>query len=131
MKRKCEIYTMEDAIEVDKNNGTHVLYYLFDEYEIHLNTIAPYSKQEWHYHSQIEEIILIQTGVLTCYEKYNDKILRKDIYENELICVNQSIHTFANETNQEVKMIVFRLVLDGYSKREIFKNDKKIVEEKI
>lgn len=77
------------------------------------------------------QLLLIQTGILTCYEKYNDNILRKDIYENELICVNHSIHTFANETNQEVKMIVFCLVIDGHSKREIFKNDKKVVEEKI
>lgn len=33
-----------DAIHIDKDNGTSVDYYLFDEYEIHFNLIAPHTK---------------------------------------------------------------------------------------
>ncbi|MFQ8732862.1 MAG: hypothetical protein ACLSAC_21940 [Enterocloster bolteae] len=32
---------MEDAITVQKPNGTHVNYHIFEESEIHLNRITP------------------------------------------------------------------------------------------
>ena len=57
---------MEDAITVDKPNGTHVSYHIFEESEIHLNRITPASTQEWHYHTLIDECLLITMGVLTC-----------------------------------------------------------------
>ena len=34
---------MEDAITVQKPNGTHVSYHIFEESEIHLNRITPVS----------------------------------------------------------------------------------------
>ena len=57
---------MEDAITVQKPNGTHVNYHIFEESEIHLNRITPGSVQEWHYHTLIDECLLITKGVLTC-----------------------------------------------------------------
>ena len=36
---------MEDAITVQKPNGTHVSYHIFEESEIHLNRITPGSVQ--------------------------------------------------------------------------------------
>ena len=50
---------MEDAITVQKPNGTHVSYHIFEESEIHLNRITPGSVQEWHYHTRIDECLLI------------------------------------------------------------------------
>lgn len=59
-----EFYKITDSIEVHKKNGTDVNYFIFPEFEIHLNRIAPHTIQEWHYHSQIEETLLITKGVL-------------------------------------------------------------------
>lgn len=68
-----EIYTLQDSIHVKKENQTEVNYYIFDEFEIHLNKIAPHSSQGWHYHSQIEECMLITHGTLTCLWIENNK----------------------------------------------------------
>ena len=40
-----EIYSRADAIHVEKDNGTSVDYFLFDEYEGHLNAIRPHTVQ--------------------------------------------------------------------------------------
>lgn len=60
-----EFLGQDDSINVNKDNGTSVSYFIFNEYEIHINKIAPYSVQEWHFHSKIEETILIIKGELT------------------------------------------------------------------
>ncbi len=120
--------TENDAINVHKNNGTEVSYYIFNEYEIHLNTIPPKSIQEWHYHLRIEETLLITKGQLTCRWLEDGKEKSKKINRNELVKVGNSIHTFENETDEEVDFIVFRFVPEGIDKREIIKNDKIIVE---
>ena len=52
----------KDVIHVDKTNGTSVNYYIFPEYEVHTNCIAPHSVQEWHYHEKISETLLITKG---------------------------------------------------------------------
>lgn len=50
-----EFLRENDAITIHKDNGTDVSYYIFNEFEIHMNKISPKSIQEWHYHSKIEE----------------------------------------------------------------------------
>lgn len=58
-----------------------------------------------------------------------DKEVQKYIvHEGDIVCVKQSIHTFANESDEVVKFTVFRLVLDGKDQREMIKNDKRVVE---
>lgn len=37
-----EIYDTADSIYVEKENHTKVNYFIFDEYEIHLNTLPPH-----------------------------------------------------------------------------------------
>ena len=59
-------HSKKDAIHADKPNGTSVDYYIFPEYEVHTNCIAPYSIQEWHYHEKIIETLLITKGKLLC-----------------------------------------------------------------
>lgn len=44
--RGMKFYSDKDAIQVHKENGTDVSYFIFDEYEIHLNRIASGSVQE-------------------------------------------------------------------------------------
>lgn len=49
----------DQAIHVDKTNGTEVDYYLLDDAEIHYNKINPHTLQEWHRHHRILENIFI------------------------------------------------------------------------
>lgn len=123
-----EIKTLVDAIHVKKEDGTKVNYYLFDEYEIHLNTVPANTKQVWHYHQNIEEVILITKGELDVYYIENNHKIRQTVKENQLVLVKDSIHTFINNSDQDCLFVVFRLVLDGINKRELIKKDKIIVD---
>lgn len=122
-----EFLGKDDAINIHKDNGTDVSYYIFNEFEIHMNTISPKSIQEWHYHSKIEETLMITKGELTCRWLEGDKERSRKIALNEIVRVGSSTHTFENETEEEVEFIVFRFVPEGMDKREIIKNDKVIV----
>lgn len=117
----------DDAIIVNKKDGTHVAYYLFDEYEVHLNSLPPQTEQVWHFHQAIEEVILIIEGEIEIHYLDNDKRMRQRVQPNDLILVKDSIHTLINRSTKECKFVVFRLVLDGKNKRDLIKNDKKVV----
>lgn len=123
-----EFLGSNDSINIDKENGTKVRYFIFDEYEIHINEIAPYSTQEWHFHSKIEETILIIKGELTCKWMEEEKEKVRTLCKDEIIRVKNSVHTFENNTNEETKFVVFRFVPDGTDKREIIKKDKTVVD---
>lgn len=127
MMKKLEIYNLNDSLHVIKENKTEVNYYLFDEYEIHLNKIPPYTTQEWHYHSLIEEVILVVKGKLRCLWLENKRKYSQIIHEKELVRVNQSIHTLVNDSSEDCEFVVFRLILDGKNKRNIIEKDKKII----
>ena len=43
--------------------------------------------------------------------------------------VQNSIHTFQNDTEENAEFVVFRFVPDGVDKREQIKKDKKLAEE--
>ena len=59
---EVDILTKLDSISVTKENKTKVDYYVFDEFEVHLNRIPPNSKQEWHLHKIIEEVLVVTEG---------------------------------------------------------------------
>ncbi|MDD3223632.1 MAG: cupin domain-containing protein [Clostridium sp.] len=124
---KIKFFGENDAIKVHKDNGTDVSYYIFNEFEIHRNKIEPKSIQEWHYHSKIEETLMVIKGKLTCRWLEDSEERSKKIIENEIVRVGNSTHTFENETDEEVQFIVFRFVPEGLDKREIIKSDKVIV----
>lgn len=125
-----DICRLEDAISVVKENGTEVSYFIFDEYEIHFNRIPPHSVQEWHFHEKIEEIILVISGKMKCSWMEKDKMKSEMIEKKEIVRVKHSVHTFSNESEDDCEFIVFRMVPDGVSKREIIKRDKVQVEVK-
>ena len=56
----------DQAIHVDKTNGTKVDYYLLNDAEIHYNIINPRTLQEWHRHHRISENIFM-------HEKWNKR----------------------------------------------------------
>ncbi|MEE1030989.1 MAG: cupin domain-containing protein [Ruminococcus sp.] len=128
MNRTIEFKSLQDTIHVKKDNGTEVNYYIFQEYEIHLNKIAPHSIQEWHYHTKIEETILITKGVLNCRYLVNGEECHQLLKAGDMVRVKDSIHTFSNDTEEDVEFVVFRFVPTGEDKRELIKNDKCVVE---
>lgn len=118
----------EESIHVQKETGTEVNYYIFDESEIHLNKIMPHTIQEWHYHEKIDETLLITKGKLLC--KYIDRDgVEQTCYaaKNDIVKVYDSVHTFENDTDDITEFVVFRFVPDGRNKRELIKNDKTVV----
>ena len=123
-----EILHEDDSIYVKKDNGTEVNYFIFNEAEIHLNKILPHTVQEWHFHSKIDENLLITKGKLLCkYKDINGSIKTEYAEKNDVIRVHNSVHTFENDTDETVEFVVFRYVADGKDKREIIKSDKTIV----
>ena len=84
--------------------------------------------QEWHYHTRIDECLLITKGVLTCRWLEDGAERTRKVREQEIVRVGSSVHTFANETEEDVEFVVFRFVPDGRDKRETIKNDKVVVD---
>ena len=122
-----EIYDTTDSIYVEKENHTKVNYFIFDEYEIHLNTLPPHTIQEWHKHHNIEEVIFIITGKLKILWKEGEQTESRIVSENSIVRVKNSIHTLENESNEDVRFLVYRMVPDGVDKRNIIKNDKELI----
>lgn len=123
-----EVIRKADTIHVKKETGTEVNYYIFDEAEIHLNKIMPHTVQEWHYHTEIDENLLITKGSLLC--RYIDENgTEKSCYaaKDDVVRVHNSVHTFENDTDDVTEFVVFRFVPDGRNKRELIKTDKIIV----
>ena len=125
---ELKVTRKEDSIYVMKPNGTEVNYYIFDEAEVHVNTIHPHTIQEWHYHTAISENLLVTKGKLLA--RYVDSDGKQQCFyatEGDLIEIGTSIHTFENDTDDNVSFIVFRYVCSGGNKRELIKSDKTIV----
>ncbi|NBH72855.1 hypothetical protein D3Z51_12635 [Clostridiaceae bacterium] len=118
---------IQDAIHVDKKTGTSVDYYIFDEYEIHVNQIRPHTVQEWHSHSRIIETVLVTKGRLLCRYLDGSGVTKdRHLGKNELVQVGGCVHTFENDTDEAAEFIVFRFVPDGADKRDMIKGDKKL-----
>jgi uncharacterized cupin superfamily protein len=123
-----KIILKQNALHVDKPEGTSVDYYLRKEYEVHFNEQVPGSTQTWHHHEQILETLFIIEGKLTAKWKENGKIVKKIVQAGDLIETENTPHTFTNHTDQIVKFLVIKQVLSGENKKELLKTDKIIDE---
>ncbi|MGT2958083.1 cupin domain-containing protein [Streptococcus bovimastitidis] len=124
--KEIEQVKISYSIFVEKDNGTKVNYFLFPEFEIHENLIPKQSIQDWHQHSNIEEVIVITSGAI-CIEVINEKTSEIKTYnaiDGDVIRVRHSIHRLTNKSQLDAKFIVFRFVPDGCDKSSIIKNDK-------
>jgi len=125
---ELDIFTKLDGISVTKENKTDVDYFIFDEFEIHLNKIPPNTKQEWHKHEIIEEVLVITKGELIVRWKENELIETTTVFKDNIVRVKKSIHTIENHTDEWAEFTVFRMVPSGEDKREIIKSDKVIID---
>lgn len=124
---EVDILTKLNGISVIKENKTNVDYFIFDEFEVHLNKIPPNSTQEWHLHEIIEEILVITKGQVAIRWKENNEIMHKTLVKDSLVRVKKSIHTIENTSNEWAEFIVFRMVPSGNVNRDIIKNDKIVI----
>lgn len=119
-----KIIRKEQGISVKKPEGTSVVYYLFPEYELHYNEVAPETIQQWHHHEVIEETIYMISGELEAHWiKNGDKVLQV-IRSGDIARVENTAHTFINSSSTVATFLVVRLILEGKDKSEIIKNDK-------
>ena len=120
-----QIIRKKDSILRKRDDSTLINSYLFDEYEIHYNELPPHTKQDWHSHDKIEEVLFVLDGPLNIlYLKDNQE--KKEILDcGDLVRFEKTMHTIENTTDQTLKFIVFKLILDGKKKTDIFVNDKK------
>lgn len=125
---ELDIFTKLDGISVTKENKTDVDYFIFDEFEIHLNKIPPNTKQEWHKHEIIEEVLVITKGELIVRWKENESIETTTVFKDNIVRVKKSIHTIENYTDEWAEFTVFRMIPSGEDKREIIKRDKVIID---
>ncbi len=125
---ELDIFTKLDGISVTKENKTDVDYFIFDEFEIHLNKIPPNTKQEWHKHEIIEEVLVTTKGELIVRWKENELIETTTVFKDNIVRVKKSIHTIENHTDEWAEFTVFRMVPSGEDKREIIKSDKVIID---
>lgn len=120
-----------NVIHLDKQNGTDVTYYLFNDFEIHYNEIAPKSIQDWHFHNEVDEIIYIINGELELQWIQGTTIKQINLCPKDLVKINKSKHRIINNSNKISKFIVFRKMVDLNDYREIFKTDKKTIKDKL
>lgn len=125
---ELDIFTKLDGISVTKENKTNVDYFIFDEFEIHLNKIPPNTKQEWHKHKTIEEVLVVTKGELIVRWKENESIETTTVFKDNIVRVKKSIHTIENHTDEWTEFTVFRMVPSGEDKREVIKKDKVIID---
>ncbi len=121
-----KITQKQNALHVEKPEGTIVDYYLFPEYEVHYNEQVPGSTQTWHHHEKIWEALFIIEGELTAQWKEKGKTKTQIVKSGDLIETEHTPHTFTNHTNEKVRFLVIKQVLTGADKKELLKTDKVI-----
>jgi uncharacterized cupin superfamily protein len=119
-----KIYHRKDALKAIKPEGINTTYYLFNEYEIHYDEQLPHSTQVWHHHDKIWETIYIIEGELLAKWKENGEKKSEILKAGDAIETERTAHTFINESDNIVKFIVFKQILNGENKKDILKKDK-------
>ncbi|MFD1899138.1 cupin domain-containing protein [Enterococcus termitis] len=120
-----EVMSKKDSIFTQKEDGTTVNYYLFPEFEIHLNRIPGETIQGWHTHTDIEEILVVTDGEIRVETVVDSKKSYKDCQKGDLIRMNNSLHRILNLQSNEAAFAVFRFVPQGIDNSEKIKNDKR------
>lgn len=119
------IVSRNQALHVDKKEGSSVDYYIFPEYEVHYNEIKPGTVQLWHHHELISETLFVIHGEIeTHWVNENGQKVNQLVHPGDVIEVENTPHTFINISRSVVKFVVFRFVPTGESKNNLIKNDK-------
>jgi uncharacterized cupin superfamily protein len=121
-----KIISPSQGIFKKKEDGTEVIYQIFPEFEIHYNKLSPKTEQVWHHHEVIKEIICITSGEMEVLWKENGEIKSFIVKNSDTIDVENTSHTFKNNSDKDCQFIVFRFIPNGKDQRDVIKNDKVI-----
>ncbi|WP_314085970.1 cupin domain-containing protein [Pseudolactococcus chungangensis] len=119
-----EIARQTSAISVTKSSGTQVAYYLYPEFEIHVNILPAGVVQDWHKHVQLDENVIVTSGEITVEYLENGHVSSQIVQENDVLRVKRSIHRLLNQSSEPAQFIVFRFVPTGQEQSELMKQDK-------
>ena len=119
-----DITRQASAISVTKSSGTQVDYYLYPEFEIHVNILPTGVVQDWHKHQQLDENIIVTSGEITVEYLANGHVSSQTVQENDVLRVKRSIHRLLNQSSEPAQFIVFRFVPTGQEQSELMKQDK-------
>jgi uncharacterized cupin superfamily protein len=123
-RRELRITRTSESIYRDKGDGTCVNYYIFPEYEIHYNEVAPGTRQQWHYHKIIDEAIYVIAGELEAHWTLDGRHRVDRVRQGDIVHVGTVNHTLVNRSDGPCRFLVVRTVPDGVDKRSIIQNDK-------
>lgn len=119
-----KIYSRHDGVIRRRPDGTETTYYLFDEYELHANTIPPHATQEWHHHEKVHEVLYLIEGELVMKWRENDREREEVIYAGCVVEMENSPHTIENRSDSNVSFLIMKVILKGNDNKEVFKEDK-------
>jgi uncharacterized cupin superfamily protein len=119
-----KIIHKQNAIQISKPEGLDIVYYLFNEYEIHYNKQKPNSTQVWHHHEKIWETIYIIDGELTAKWREGDTEKEEIIQAGDIVETERTPHSFTNDSGKTVIFLVFKQLPKGENIRHILKTDK-------
>ena len=119
-----EIARQTWAISVTKSSGTQVAYYLYPEFEIHVNILPAGVVQDWHKHVQLDENVIVTSGEITVEYMENGHVSSQIVQENDVLRVKRSIHRLLNQSSEPAQFIVFRFVPTSQEQSELMKQDK-------
>lgn len=119
-----DITRQASAISVTKSSGTQVDYYLYPEFEIHVNILPTGVVQDWYKHQQLDENIIVTSGEITVEYLENGHVSSQTVQENDVLRVKRSINRLLNQSSEPAQFIVFRFVPTGQEQSELMKQDK-------
>ncbi len=120
-----EFVSKSDAISATKPEGIDVQYYLFDDYEIHMNVQEPHTTQQWHRHEKIREILFMFEGTLmTRWLDENGDEQAREVHAGDHVDTGREMHTFENVSDKPAKFFALKMMPTGENHRETFKTDK-------
>ncbi len=116
--------TPKAAARAQERSSGNRLYYDFPEYSLHLNEIKPGGTTDWHHHEKIWETVFVVKGQLTIRWKENGEAKQQIIHEGDVVEVENTPQSFANETNELAVFLDIKQVLSGEDKHELLTTDK-------
>lgn len=119
-----KITPKKEAINITREDGTNISYYILNEYEVHYGELPPGITQPWHHHEIISETLYVIEGKVMLHYLEDGEKVEKTIESGNVVQVEDAPHTFSNPFDETCKMMAFRFVPEGVSKHEVIKNDK-------
>lgn len=120
-----KIIRKSDAIHtIREEDNLDVLYHLFDDYEIHIATQQPGTRQPWHYHEVIAETFVVLDGELTLEWKEDDEIKSEVVTAGDVIESETTSHSMVNNSDAPARLLTVKRMKTDENYRDIFKSDK-------